>query len=451
MRTAWPERAIEAGALFLLVFTPLAYGTVDRWAEAVAELVILAMALVYILGNAYRDWEVRFELPVGWLPVALFLGLITLQAIVPMSVDPHATRREALRLLAVAAFFLICWNTYRTRAQVWRAVWTMIGMGTLLAILGIVQRVTWNGHLYWLGPESPTSTVFGPFINRAHFAGLMVIVVPMALALMQSRARRLPPSRRWRTTWRDRLRDWSAGESSAANLVPFLVLVMGGAALVSGSRGGMLALLAALLAMVVGSVARGSSWVGRAVRIALVSILIVLAGAWIGGDVLYGTVERLADELGRPTESPRLLIWADALSLWLRTPVLGTGLGTFGVAFAGARTIEAPVVYTHAESDWVQLLTDTGVLGLALALAALVSVALVLVQRLRQAQARSARLFALAGLVVLAGAGIQGIGNFNLSIMSNLFYLALAVVLAGNRHDAPVISAAVTAGGRGSR
>jgi O-antigen ligase len=408
----------------------------------VAELVILAMALVYILGHAYRDWEVRFELPVGWLPAALFLGLVTLQAIVPMSADPHATRREALRLLAVAAFFLICWNTYRTRAQVWRAVWTMIGMGTLLALLGIAQRVTWNGHIYWVGLESPTSTVFGPFINRAHFAGLMVIVVPMALALMQSRARRQPPGRRWRTTWRDRLRDWSAGEASAANLVPFLVLVMGGAALVSGSRGGMLALLAALLAMVVGSVARGGTWVGRTVRIGLVAVLIVLAGAWIGGDVLYGTVERLADELGRPTESPRVLIWADALSLWLRAPVLGTGLGTFGVAFAGVRTIAAPVVYAHAESDWVQLLTDTGVLGLGLALAALMSLALVLVQRLRQAQGRSARLFALAGLVVLFGTAIQGVGNYNLHVMSNLIYMALAVVLAANGHEAPAPSAA---------
>jgi O-antigen ligase len=212
---------------------------------------------------------------------------------------------------------------------------------------------------------------------------------------------------------------------------------MGGAALVSGSRGGMLALLAALLAMVVGSVAGGRSWVGRTVRVGLAAVLIVLAGAWIGGDVLYGTVERLADELGRPTESPRLLIWGNALTLWLGAPVLGTGLGTFGVVFPRVRTIEAPVVYTHAESDWVQLLTDTGVLGLALALATVVSVALVLGQRLQQAQSRGARTFALAGLVVLFGAAIQGVGNYNLLVTSNFIYLALAVVLGVNGHDAP--------------
>jgi O-antigen ligase len=432
MRTTWPERAIEAGALFLLVFTPLAYGTVEPWSEAVAGLVVLGMALVYVIGGAYRDWELRFELPFGWLPAALFLGLVVLQAVVPMSADPHATRREALRLLTVAAFFLICWNTYRTRAQVRRAVWTMIWMGSALAVFGIVQRVTWNGHLYWVGPEIIHGSPFGPFVNRAHFAGLIVIIVPMALALMLARTRRQPPSRRYRTTWRDRVHDWSAGEAGAANLVPFLILVMGGAALVSGSRGGMLALLASLLAMVVGSVAGGRSWVGRTVRVGLAAVLIVLAGAWIGGDVLYGTVERLADELGRPTESPRLWIWGNALTLWLGAPVLGTGLGTFGVVFPRVRTIEAPVVYTHAESDWVQLLTDTGMLGLALALATLVSVALALGQQLCQAQSRGARIFALAGLVVLFGAAVQGVGNYNLTVMSNALYLALALVLASH-------------------
>jgi hypothetical protein len=58
-------------------------------------------------------------------------------------------------------------------------------------------------------------------------------------------------------------------------------------------------------------------------------------------------------------------------------------------------------------------------------------------QRLQQAEGRSARIFALAGLVVLFGAAIQGVGNYNLPVMSNFIYLALAVVLGVNGHDAP--------------
>src|SRR3989442_893023 len=142
---------------------------------------------------------------------------------------------------------------------------------------------------------------FGPFVNRAHFAGLLVIIVPMALALVLARTRgastRSTRRRRWAPTWRDRLREWNSREGDSTNLIPFLVLVMGGAALVSGSRGGAVALLGALVAMTVGSLAHGRSWRGRSAGLALVTGLIVLAGVWIGGDILYRAVERLTEEL----------------------------------------------------------------------------------------------------------------------------------------------------------
>lgn len=439
MTTSWPDRLIGGGALFLLVFTPLAFGTVQPWSEAIAELVILGMAVTYVLGML-RHWELRIELPPGWLPAALFLALVVFQAVAGFSADPHATGREALKLLAVAAFFLVCYNTYRTRAQAQRAVWTMIATGTLISVFGIVQRVTWNHRLYWIGPEIEGGSPFGPFVNRAHFAGLMVVIVPLALALVVARTRiaSKPNTRRHRRapTWADRFREWNSREGDATNLIPFLVLVMGGAALVSGSRGGVVALLAALVAMTVGSLAHGRSWSGRAAGLALVAVLVVLAGVWIGGDILYGTVERLAEELERPEESTRVLIWADALGLWRDAPVLGTGLATFGVAFPRFRTIQAPVVFTHAESDWMQLLTDTGVVGLGLALAAVASLGLALLARYRHTESRWARALALAGLVALGGTVIQGIANYSLPVMSNFIYLALAVALAVRSTDA---------------
>ena len=325
MTPSWPQRLIEAGALFLLVFSPLAYGAVQPWSEAVVELVVLAMAVAYIIGTL-RDWELRVELPPGWLPAMLLLLLVVLQALVPgWSVDPHATWRATLKLLAVAAFYLVCWNTYRTHGQAQRAIWTMIIMGTLLAVFGIVQRMTWNGHLYWIGREAPGSA-FGPFVNRTHFAGLMVIVVPLALAfVLASQQRERRRIRRWRLSWRDRLREWNSQSANATNLVGFLILVMGGAALISGSRGGMLALLAALAAMLLGSLTGERSWSGRAARLGFMMLLVVLAGVWMSSEVVYGTIERLAEELGRPDESWRVRVWSDAGQLHVQVEDRGLG------------------------------------------------------------------------------------------------------------------------------
>ena len=45
-------------------------------------------------------------------------------------------------------------------------------------------------------------------------------------------------------------------------------------------------------------------------------------------------------------------------------------------------------------------------------------------------ESRWARALALAGLVALGGTVVQGIANYNLPVMSNLIYVALAVALA---------------------
>jgi uncharacterized membrane protein len=453
----WSDRLIEAGTLALLIFTPLAYGTVEPWSEAIAELAILGLGVVWLL-SMLRQWEVRVELPPGWLPALLFLGLIVIQSLplpswlvsvvspaaaalarearaftdggagtMPLSLHADATWRMALKFLSLALFFLVIYNTYRTHPQVRRVVWVMIGMGTLLALFGIAQRMTWNGRLYWVGPEAPHGGAFGPFVNRTHFAGLMVVIVPMALAFILS-GRRDPERNRQRRDWRVRLRAWNSREAGPASLIPWLVFLMGGAALVSGSRGGVVALLAALLVMV-GLGSRGSWGAGRAGRIALATGMIVLTGIWIGGDILYGTIERLAEEISQSEPSPRLHIWADALRLWQRFPAFGTGLGTFGMVFPLVRALPAPVTFTHAESDWVQLITDTGTAGVLLALLSVGMVALVILRRYQGADSRWTRAFALGGLVALAGAVVQGISNFNLPVMSNFVYLALAVAL----------------------
>ena len=69
MTVSWSDRILEAGVLVLLVVTPLAFGTVEPWSEALAELVILGMAVTYVVRNL-REWEFRVDLSPGRLPAA---------------------------------------------------------------------------------------------------------------------------------------------------------------------------------------------------------------------------------------------------------------------------------------------------------------------------------------------------------------------------------------------
>jgi O-antigen ligase len=428
MRLTWSERVIEGLVLALLVFTPLAFGTTERWSEAVAELLVLAMVIVFLVA-AVRNWQIRLELPAGWLPATLFLALVTLQLVTGWSADAHETRRSVLKLGAVAAFALVCYNAYRSRSQVKRAIWTMLTMGTLISIIGILQRVTGNERLYGIGPRIEYGAPFGPYVNRAHFAGLMVVVVPAALVFVLA-GKVATGRRRLVRTWRDRLRDWNSSEGGPRGLIPFAIMIMGGAAMASGSRGGMVAVLVALSALGLGILADRRSWSSRVARALLALGLVVLGAAWIAGDIVYGTAQRLAEELGRPQASVRVALWADALRLWRDAPVLGSGLGTFGIAFPRFRTIPGPRSFLHAESDWVQLLTDTGALGLVMAALVVVAVGRALRRGYWVTDSRWHKALALAGLVALAGTVVHGLANFSLPVMSNLFYVALLLALA---------------------
>lgn len=421
------ERLIEAAALALLVFTPLAFGTTEPWSEAIAELLVLGMAIVYVVATV-QNWEIRIDLPPGWMPASLVLGLAAFQLVAGWSADAHETRRYLLKLGAVAAFLLVCYNTYRTPAQVKRALWTMTAMGTLISVIGIVQGLTGSERLYGIGPRVEYGAPFGPYVNRAHFAGLMVVVVPAALVFILA-GKRADGRRPLFRTWGDRLRDWNSTSGGPRGLIPVAIAIMGGAALASGSRGGMVALLVALFAMGIGILAARRAWSSRAARALLAVGLVVLTAAWIAGDV-HGTAGRLAEELGRPQESTRVALWADALRLWHDAPVVGSGLGTFGVAFPRFRTIPAPRFFSHAESDWIQLLTDMGALGLIGALLAVTAIGIALGRGYRATKGRWGKGLALAGLVALAGTVVQGMANFNLPVMSNLVYLALLLAMA---------------------
>jgi len=446
---AWPEHVIEGGILFLLVFTPLAYGTVEPWSEALTTLVALALALTWGL-TMLAHGEVRGVVPPGWLPAGLFLLLGVGQLVPlpmafhwalspisaeqyqraasvlgtparawPLSLDPHATWRQTLNLLSVSLFFLVALNTCRTRARLLRVLWTLVIVGAAVALLGLAQRASWTGRLYWIGAGVPARTTpFGPFVNRAHFAGLMVIVIPMTLALFLAGAEPSPrsprPARRGRPAAAFRL------------VLPFLALLMGAALLVSGSRGGLVSLGATLVTMT-GLSVRGRAGRGRAVTIAAAGIGMLLVAVWIGADLLAATVARLSVEWTHPLDSPRLLLWADALRLWWQAPVFGTGLATFGIAYPVVRTVPSSLAFSHAESDWVQLLTDTGIVGLGLVLATGVALARRLWRRCEPSADRWAGSLALGGLAVLVGVAVHGVGNFNWPLVSLWVYLAAAL------------------------
>jgi hypothetical protein len=277
----------------------------------------------------------------------------------PVSIRPSATRYG---LAAFVSFALLVLGTTRGLGR--RGARTLaaglVVLGFVLALVGIVQsglsgRGMASTRIYGLVPTTDASP-FGPFLNRNHFAGWMLMALPVGLGLfigMVARGMRgAGPTLRERVLW------FSSLEANRVILVGLAVLVMGVSLVLTFSRsgiGGFAVALALAAFFVVRRQARGSR---RAVVLSYVVVVLTVSLGWAGLDAI---VARFADLQGTGLNG-RLGVWGDAWRVVRAFPWTGTGLNTFSEAMEVYQTFEMTTHTMEAHNDYLQLLADGGVL-----------------------------------------------------------------------------------------
>ena len=81
----------------------------------------------------------------------------------------------------------------------------LIVLGVLLALIGIIQKATFTGKIYGIWQPLYSGSSFGPFVNKNHFAGWMLMALPLALGDFCARVARglrgVKPGWRHRVVW----------------------------------------------------------------------------------------------------------------------------------------------------------------------------------------------------------------------------------------------------------
>ena len=354
-----------------IVLTTLAYGTVHYWALASFSLSAAGIVCLWTLdGLVLRSASLslnRLQWPILGMIV---LGLIQLLpfrapenaglAIFPartLSLDPYATRLVIVQVASLFVYFAATLIFVDTPRRLRTLVRTITIFGFLLAMFGLTQSLTTDGtRVYWFR-QLTQSTAFGPFINRHHFAGYMELAIALPLGLLFT----------------------GAVEKPKRVLYVFVALLMGVALLMTNSRGGVISLGAEILFLaVVGTTARSRngqrlprSERARAamVRAGLAFMLIV---ALIGGALAFGGSDIFTRLLGTPTASDpttgRAHFWSVALDVIKAYPITGSGLGSFGVIYTRYDSRNGLFRLEQAHNDYLQTLSDGGVIGAGLGL-----------------------------------------------------------------------------------
>ncbi|MCX6544995.1 MAG: O-antigen ligase family protein [Acidobacteria bacterium] len=228
-------------------------------------------------------------------------------------------------------------------------------LGVVLALIGIVQKALWNGKVYgfWV-PENTYFQAFGPFINRNHFAGWMLLALPVVIGYFASQVAKgmvgISPD------WRSRIGWFSTPAASRAVLTGFSVLVMGLALTLSLSRSGISCFLLAIVLSAV-SVWRHQtgSTKGRLLA-AYFLVVFVAAVSWTGIDAIGQRFGEVGWEFGGRTGA-----WTDAWRIHQMFPAFGTGFNTYGTATTLLQQFLAAYLhFSEAHNDYLQVLTEGG-------------------------------------------------------------------------------------------
>jgi len=337
--------------------------------------------------------------------------LLPLVAWKPISVSPPDTLRG---LAFLAAFSLLALAVFREMGEVpWRRhlLLTVVGVGVFLTLAAFLQAVSPEPRrIYGLWRPRWDWAVFGPYVNKNHFAGYLVMAALVAMGFALEAGSRL------RSAFARRRRAWLAlGESEGNAVVRWaaIVMVLVAGLFASGSRGGVSAFAMAALLLPLASRQR------RRTALA-VALLAALGVAWIGVGGIVSSFE------SRGVRSSRLDLWRDMLPMVPRFPVFGDGWNAFATAFPWYQTVWKTDWIGEAHNDYLQVLIDGGAVGAALVAALLVIV-------FRGALARAGRSpLDLAVLGALLGLALHEIVDFNMQIPANaatgVALAALAVV-----------------------
>ncbi len=340
-----------------------------------------------ILFAGYAVWRYRTA-DIEYLARQEFM-LVAITAVVVLAIVDNLHGQTELRILAIA----------------------LTTLGTLVAMYGIYQWLTGSPHVWHFVRPAYEGRASGTYICPNHFAGLLEMICPIAMAFAVLRGFRPVPR----------------------ILFAYASLVMLAGIAVSGSRGGWLSTAIAVIVLSGALIRKKNQILG-----ALVLLLVVGGtGKWFYSRVL---APRIHHPESQNWDNIRLRLWKPARSLWLEQPWFGVGPNHFDYRYRAYRLAHWEVQPRpgHAHNDYWNTLADWGLVGLVLVLAPIVVTAVGLVRIWPNLHRRGETAGSRAALVLGASIGIVAIlvhsfFDFNIHIPGNaLIAGALLAIVASH-------------------
>ena len=331
-------------ALIMLVWSLGLVTGVARWPGAVkrARWVLIALGLFVLWGGLHA---------VGLIPV------------VPGTVDRSGSFDSFLLSLGFLMLGLLTIVLVRSRRRALMVLYTLVLAGFLQAVYGSLLTLSGVEFVILDYKQSAGGNAHGTFINRNHYANLLVLALSAGVGLLLAQM-----DLRGAPNIRQHLRSLlQAALGPKARLRAFMI-VMVIALVLTRSRMGNAAFFASIT--IVGLFAlwrlRKPS---RPLMLLVISVLVIdimVVGTWFGVEQVIDRVQQTVQGDGwKVNEKVRLDTSRESLDMIRQRPVAGFGGGTFYTAYPPWRGDDQAFM-DHAHNDWLEFVVEYGLVGGAL-------------------------------------------------------------------------------------
>lgn len=441
-----------------LIFAPLAFGTSEQWSMAVLQLLVCCSLLGFVFFALRGDENSLVKVP-GLLPLLLLLGWMffqllplppsVVQIISPstysiyqpiyevagqdrwfsLTVNQKASLFEGMRIATCVLFYFLTVQLLSNGKRLKRTVLIVSYLAIFIAFLAIIQKFTSSGKIYWFRSTPVNAGTTGPWVYHNHYAGFMEMICPVVIALFLFYRPVLDDIK----TIRGRIAAVFAMPGSNLHFfLGFGILIILSSIFISLSRGGIISLSVALiffLAVVPQRVLRS-----RVTMFGFLFSCVVLMGAWFGWDAVAEKFGKTFTESGSIT-NVRFFLWQDSLAIIRDFLITGTGFGTYLHIYPSYKTLTVDLIFDHAHNDYLELLTDGGLIGFVFAAWFVMAVLIHGWKKLRLRQDRYAIFLSAGALTGIVSLLFHSVTDFNMHNGANalyFFFLCGLVVSGGN-------------------